>query len=101
MLTPFGDLRVRTDGFYANELNARTRERLRARIGVNINPSDEAGATIRLASGDANDPVSTNQTFERTFTRKSINLDQAYLTIKPGKTFGLEPGWGSIMGGKK
>src|SRR5262249_14199363 len=37
---------------------------------------------------------------ERTFTRKSINLDQAYLTIKPGKTFGLEPGWGYVMGGK-
>jgi hypothetical protein len=100
MFTPFGDLRLRTEGFYANDLNARTRERLRARIGLNINPSDEIGATVRLASGNPDDPISTNQSFERTFTRKSINLDQAYLTLKPGKTFGLEPGWGYVMGGK-
>jgi hypothetical protein len=100
MITPFGDVRVRGEGFYANDLNARTRERLRARIGVNVNPTDEIGATIRLTSGNPDDPISTNQSFERTFTRKSIDLDQAYLTIKPGKTFGLEPGWGSVTGGK-
>jgi hypothetical protein len=100
MITPFGDLRVRYEGFYANDLNARTRERLRARIGLSVNPSDEAGATFRIASGNPDDPISTNQSFERTFTRKSVNLDQAYLTIRPGKTFGIEPGWGSVMGGK-
>ncbi len=100
MFTPFGDLRLRTEGFYANDLNARTRFRLRARIGMNVNPSDEIGATVRIASGNPDDPISTNQSFERTFTRKSINLDQAYLTVKPGKTFGLEPGWGSFIGGK-
>jgi len=100
MITPFGDVRLRTEGFYAEDLNARTRERLRARIGVNVNPSDEVGATIRLASGNPDDPISTNQSFERTFSRKSINLDQAYMTVRPGKTFGLEPGWGYLMGGK-
>ncbi len=100
MFTPFGDVRTRLEGFYAQDLNARTRARLRARLGFNVNPTDEIGATIRIASGNPDDPISTNQSFERTFTRKSINLDQAYLTIKPGKTFGLEPGWGYIMGGK-
>ena len=100
MITPYGDLRVRTEGFYANDLNARTRERLRARIGLIVNPTDEVGATFRIASGNPDDPISTNQSFERTFSRKSINLDQAYLTVRPGKTFGLEPGWGSVMGGK-
>jgi hypothetical protein len=100
MITPFGDLRVRGEGFYAKDLNARTRERLRARIGLTVTPTDEIGATFRITSGNPDDPISTNQSFERTFTRKSINLDQAYLTIRPGKTFGLEPGWGSIMGGK-
>lgn len=100
MITPFGDLRVRGEGFYAKDLNARTRERLRARIGLNVNPTDEIGATFRIASGNPDDPISTNQSFERTFSRKSINLDQAYLTIRPGKTFGLEPGWGSVVGGK-
>ncbi len=100
MITPFGDLRLRTEGFYAKDEPARTRERLRARIGLAVNPTDEVGATFRLASGNPNDPISTNQSFESTFTRKSINLDQAYLQVKPGKTFGLEPGWGYFMGGK-
>jgi hypothetical protein len=67
---------------------------------LNVNPVDEVGATFRIASGNPDDPISTNQSFERTFTRKSINLDQAYMTVKPGKTFGLEPGWGQFMGGK-
>src|SRR5437667_6759316 len=52
MVTPFGDLRVRTEGFYAEDLNARTRERLRARIGLNVNPTEEVGATFRIASGN-------------------------------------------------
>jgi hypothetical protein len=100
VITPFGDVRVREEGFYAQDLNARTRFRLRARVGLNVNPTDEIGTTVRITSGNPDDPISTNQSFERTFTRKSINLDQAYLTIKPGKTFGLEPGWGSVTGGK-
>ena len=99
-ITPFGDIRVRDEGFYENDVVARNRFRVRARIGLNINPSDEVSGTFRLASGDSNDPISTNQSFQNTFTRKSINLDWAYLTIKPGKTVGLEPGWFSITGGK-
>jgi hypothetical protein len=100
MITPFGDVRVRDEGFYANDLNGRTRFRLRARLGLKANVSDEVAATVRLASGNADDPISTNQTFERTFTRKPINLDQAYLTLKPGKSLGLEPGWMTLTGGK-
>jgi hypothetical protein len=100
MVTPFGDVRLRTEGFYADNLNARTRERLRARLGLTVAPTDEVSATIRIASGNANDPISTNQSFQDTFSRKSINLDQAYLTVRPAGTFGLEPGWGFFMGGK-
>lgn len=100
MITPFGDLRTRYEGFYENNLNARNRFRLRARLGLNVVPTDEIGATFRLATGNSDDPISTNQSFERTFTRKPVNFEQAYLTLKPGKTFGLAPGWGSIVGGK-
>ncbi|HVN87584.1 MAG TPA: putative porin [Candidatus Binatia bacterium] len=99
-ITPFGDIRIRDEGFYENDVDARNRERFRARIGLNINPSDEVSGGFRLATGDSNDPISTNQSFSNTFTRKSINLDQAYITLKPGKTIGLEPGWFSITGGK-
>lgn len=100
MITPFGDVRVRYEGFYGNDLNARSRMRFRARIGLNVVPSDEVSSTIRLATGNPDDPISTNQSFEKVFTRKPVQLDQAYITIKPGSTFGLTPGWGSITGGK-
>ncbi len=96
----FGDVRNRLEGFYGHDFHAQTRDRVRARVGLNANVTDEVSGTIRLASGDPNNPISTNQTFTNTFTRKPINLDWAYLTIKPGKTFGLEPGWGQIVAGK-
>jgi len=93
MVQPFGDLRFRHEGFYEDGLIARNRFRFRARVGVTVTPSDEASATFRLASGDPNDPISANQTFNNTFTKKSVNFDQGYLTLRPGKSVGLEPGW--------
>ena len=96
----FGDMRNRVEGFYGDNYHAETRYRIRARVGLNANVSDEISATVRLATGDPNDPISTNQTLSNTFNRKPFNLDWAYMTIKPGKTFGLEPGWGQIVLGK-
>ncbi len=100
MLTPFGDIRLRDEGFYQEGATARNRQRLRARIGLRANVSDEISGTVRLATGDPNDPISTNQSFQNTFTRKPVNLDWAYLTLKPGKTFGLQPGWVTVTAGK-
>src|SRR5262245_57182115 len=100
MITPFGDLRLRDEGFYGNHLVGDNRARYRARIGLSVAPVDEISATFRLASGNPNDPISTNETFDNTFTRGNINLDWAYMTLKPGKTFGIEPGWVTIIGGK-
>jgi hypothetical protein len=96
----FGDMRNRVEGFYGDNYHAQTRYRIRARVGLNANVSDEISGTVRLATGDANDPISTNQTLTNTFTRKPFNLDWAFMTLKPGKTFGLEPGWGQILLGK-
>jgi len=96
----FGDMRNRVEGFYGDNYHAETRYRIRARVGLNANVSDEIASTVRLATGDPNDPISTNQTLSNTFNRKPFNLDWAYMTIKPGKTFGLEPGWGQIVLGK-
>jgi len=98
--TPLGDVRMRQEGFYENGANARNRERLRARFGFTFAPMDEVSSTVRLATGNSNDPISTNQSFENTFTGKPIHLDWAYLAVKPGKTFNLRPGMISIMGGK-
>ena len=100
MISLFGDVRNRVEGFYGNDYHAQTRYRLRARFGLNANVTDEVSGTIRLASGNPNDPISYMQSLTNTFTRKPINLDWAYVTLKPGKTFGLEPGWGQIVAGK-
>ena len=99
-ITPFGDIRTRWEGFYANDLHARNRFRIRARPGLKVKINDEIGGAIRLATGDPNDPISTNQTLSQTFTRKPISLDQAYLTFTPGKTFYLKPGLISVTAGK-
>lgn len=100
VIQPFGDLRTRYEGFYERELVARNRFRMRARFGLNANVSDEIAATVRLVSGNPDDPISANQDFTRTFTKKPVNFDQAYLVLRPGKSFHIEPGWVTITGGK-
>ena len=100
MLTPFGDLRLRDEGFYQDELHARNRGRFRARLGLTVAPSDEVSATFRLASGNPNDPISNNQTFDSAFTKKPVNFDWAYITLKPTKTIGLDRPWLTVTAGK-
>jgi hypothetical protein len=92
-LSFFGDGRFRVEGFYQDQgsgANARTRERIRLRLGMRARISDELEGVLRLASGAPNDPISTNQSLDNLFSRKSINLDQWYLQFSPGKTFGLD-----------
>src|SRR5262249_50804701 len=102
----FGDVRARHEGFYHQPtkdktlVTARNRERIRARLGVRVAFSDEISATIRGASGNLNDPISTNESLPGNFNRKNFNLDWAYLTFTPGATFGIRPGLASINAGK-
>jgi hypothetical protein len=106
--TPFGDIRVRQEGFYNQQtpkaggtsVTARNRTRLRWRLGVRYTYSDELSATMRIASGNPNDPISTNETDGSEWTPKHVNLDWAYLTIAPGKTFGIRPGLFTLNAGK-
>jgi len=104
--TLFGDVRYRQEGFYhqprlnGQDVTARNRERVRARLGVRVAYSDEISATIRAASGNINDPISTNETLTNNFTRKNFNLDWGYLTFAPGQSFNLRPGVVSINAGK-
>jgi putative porin len=105
-ITPFGDVRYRHEGFYnqphleGQVVTANNRERIRARLGVRANFGDEVGATIRMASGNVNDPISTNQTESGNFTPFTVNLDWAYLTLAPGKTFNIRPGLFTMDAGK-
>lgn len=87
-----GDLRARGEGFYQEHgplANARTRMRYRLRLGAQMKISDELLAGIRLASGDSNDPVSTNETLTNLFTRKPVSIDHAYLMLTPKESIGL------------
>ena len=104
--TVFGDVRFRHEGFYhqphlqGQDVTARNRERVRARLGVRVAFSDEISATIRGASGNPNDPISHNETLTGNFTRKNFNLDWGFLTFTPGRSFGIRPGAASITAGK-
>ena len=104
--TVFGDVRGRHEGFYhqphkkGDVVTARNRERIRARLGVRVAFTDELSATIRGASGNPNDVISTNENLTGNFNRKNFNLDWAYLTFAPGKSFDLRPGAVAITAGK-
>lgn len=96
----FGDIRFRHEGFYNDgdvkpNNPTRNRERIRARLGLGINYSDELSGKLRIVTGDAGDPISTNQTLSELFTRKPINLDWAFITVSPWQTFGLDTLTGS------
>lgn len=59
--------------------------------------TDEILAGVRLASGDSNDPISTNETMTNLFTHKPISIDHAYLMLTPKESVGLsEFGWTPI-----
>src|SRR5712692_458249 len=96
----FGDIRLRHEGFYQDGIDARNRQRLRLRFGARVQISDELEGGLRLASGDPNEIIANNQTMTDVFTRKPINIDNAYITIRPSKTIGLEKAFFSLTGGK-
>lgn len=56
---------------------------IRARLGVNVKVFEGVAATIRLATGSDNSPVSTTQLLGGGLGKKNIWLDQAYLTLTP------------------
>ena len=96
----FGDIRLRHEGFYQNSIDSRNRERFRLRVGARLQISDELEGGLRLVSGDPNEIISNNQTMTDVFTRKPINIDNAYITIRPSKTIGLEKAFFALTGGK-
>jgi putative porin len=87
-----GDMRARYEGFYQEHgpnANERNRARFRLRFAVGVKASDEVSGGLRLVSGDPNDPISANETLTNLFTKKPINLDQAFITLTPKESIGL------------
>ena len=81
-----GDVRVREEPIFGGPSDGsvdRNRARIRARLNAFAQLSDEFQAGISLATGDVNDPTSTNSTMGVFDTRKAFALDQAYVTYAP------------------
>ncbi len=94
----YGDFRLRYQGDFFDKNNVnddgistpdittdRQRFRIRTRLGLLANVTDELDAVIGLATGSTGDPVSTNQTLGDGFNKKTITLDAAYLKWSPYK----------------
>ncbi|MDZ4243371.1 MAG: putative porin, partial [Candidatus Omnitrophota bacterium] len=75
----------------ANDTDSRDRGRYRYRLGLESKVNDQVKVGAGLASG-AEDPRSTNQTFQDTFERGDVRLNYAYGEYSPSPEI-------SIIGG--
>ncbi len=93
-----GDVRLRAEPFFGGPTD-QSLDRFRERVRVRFNAVAELGSQFRtgftLASGDVNDPTSTNQTLTGFYTRKPIALDQAFAEFTPKQFKPL-----TLIGGK-
>jgi hypothetical protein len=93
-----GDVRLRAEPFFGGPHDQsldRMRTRVRARFNAVATLGEQFRAGISLASGDINDPTSTNQTLTQFYTRKPIALDQAFVEFTPKQFKPL-----TLVGGK-
>jgi hypothetical protein len=93
-----GDVRLRAEPFFGGPVD-QSQDRARARVRVRFNTLATLGSQFRtgitLASGDVNDPISTNQTITGFYTRKAVALDQAFVEFTPREFKSL-----TLVGGK-
>ena len=81
-----GDFRLRDEPFIGgptNQSQVRNRARFRARLNINAKFNDDISGGLSVASGDLNDPISTNQTLNQFYTRKPFALDRAFIAYTP------------------
>jgi hypothetical protein len=104
-----GDMRLRYQGDYFEEQNAnfldpsqlpdqvvypqteRHRGRVRVRVAAEAQINDQVKAAVRLATGNEEDPVSTNDTLGDYMNKDSVVFDQAYVQWQPDEQI---TGWG-------
>lgn len=90
-----GDVRVRGEGFYQENVISRNRARIRVRMGLDGKLNEDFIGGVALATGTLGDPTTTNETLTNFFDRKTIALDRGYITYNP-----LDEKWLSVTGGK-
>lgn len=76
-----------------NTTDERHRLRVRARLGAKLKISDWLDGRIRMTTGSATDPISSNQTLETQQGKFPIGLDLAYLRM-------THEDWASVSGGR-
>ncbi len=90
-----GDFRYRHESINQDGKLDRNRQRMRARIGIDVKLDNGVKLGFRLASG-SDDPVSTNQTFDDGFSTKRLGLDLAFFEWKPETVKNLKLSGGKI-----
>jgi hypothetical protein len=95
-LTFSGDFRARFEGFYQADEPTRQRGRFRLRLGLRAPLTEDLTFNVRIASGEAADVTSTNQSFSDFWNRKPINIDQAALVYNPAEARALTLGGGKF-----
>ena len=90
-----GDVRVRYENFFQENVADRNRERIRLRFGVEGKLGEDFIGGLYIASGVLTDPTSTNETLSNVFEKKTIGFDRGYVTYNPHYFKPL-----SITGGK-
>ena len=96
-----GDFRLRDEPFFggpSDQSQVRNRERFRLRFNANAKLNDDINGGFTLASGDINDPISTNQTTNQFYTRKAIAIDRAPAVASASEPpiSGARGGWGQV-----
>jgi hypothetical protein len=93
-----GDMRLRDEPYFGGPINDsqdRNRERYRARLYMNVKLNNDISGGFAFATGDINDPITSNQTANQDFTRKPFYLDRAFVTYNPHQFSAF-----SVTGGK-
>jgi len=90
-----GDVRVRGEDYFQQNVPDRNRARIRVRFGIEGQLSEDFIGGIALATGSLGDPSSTNETLTNVFDRKTIGLDRGFVTFNP-----VAHPWLSLTGGK-
>jgi hypothetical protein len=76
-----------------NTTDDRERLRIRARLGLTADITDDVSVGLRLATGNTTNPVSTNQTLGSTLANDNFALDRAYIRYQPTP-------WLTLFGGR-
>ena len=97
-LTFSGDFRLREDALFGGPSDRsldQNQQDYRLRFNIDMQLSDDFSGGFTLASGNINDPTSTNQTLTGFYARKPIALDRLFLSYRPGQFKAL-----SLVAGK-